>query len=215
MPGGPWMWSNTKRRFGRVERDPKQLDLGCAADESALPARRQQVAERAGRPHPSHRGRIEAKSATPTGSPCADVGEMSDFVHPITLRIAAPAHPRCAGIGWSTRSRAEVRERAPGNGLDQAPRTRRRSADPPRRDHWHSRRARPSAKIELPIRVACGLALVTSRARRTRRSALRPSGSRSTMPARRPRRGVAVATQSVSRPINATESRWATASWPH
>jgi hypothetical protein len=50
-----------KRRFGRVERDPKQLDLGCAADEPAPPARRQQVAERAGRPHLGHGGRIGAE----------------------------------------------------------------------------------------------------------------------------------------------------------
>jgi hypothetical protein len=50
-----------KRRLGRLERDPKQLDLRCAADEPAPPARRQQVTKRAGRPHLGHSGRIGAE----------------------------------------------------------------------------------------------------------------------------------------------------------
>jgi hypothetical protein len=47
-------------RFGRLQRHPEQLDLGCAADEPAPPARRQQVAERPGGPRLGHGGRIGA-----------------------------------------------------------------------------------------------------------------------------------------------------------
>jgi hypothetical protein len=54
-----------ERRLGRIERRLKELDLGRAAGEPAPPARRQQVAERAGRPHLHHDGQDkEAQSAT-------------------------------------------------------------------------------------------------------------------------------------------------------
>jgi hypothetical protein len=49
-----------KRRVGRLQRQPKELDLGCAADEPAPPARCQQVTERADRPDLGHSGRIGA-----------------------------------------------------------------------------------------------------------------------------------------------------------
>ena len=47
-----------ERRFGRLQRSPEQLDLGCPADEAPLPARRQQVPERADRPRPGHHQRL-------------------------------------------------------------------------------------------------------------------------------------------------------------
>jgi hypothetical protein len=50
-----------EQRFGRIQRHPKQLDLGSAADEPALPARRQQIAKRPARPNLGHSGRIGAE----------------------------------------------------------------------------------------------------------------------------------------------------------
>ena len=50
-----------ERRLDRVERHPEQLDLGFASHEPVPPARGQHVAERPGRPHLGHSGRIRAK----------------------------------------------------------------------------------------------------------------------------------------------------------
>jgi hypothetical protein len=49
-----------KRRVGRLQRQPEELDLGCTANEPAPPARCQQVTERADRSDLGHRGRIGA-----------------------------------------------------------------------------------------------------------------------------------------------------------
>jgi hypothetical protein len=47
-------------RFGRVERGPDDLGPGPTANNLAPTTRRQQAAERAGRPHLGHSGRIRA-----------------------------------------------------------------------------------------------------------------------------------------------------------
>ena len=50
-----------ERRLGRVEGGPEELDLGCPPHEPAPAPGRQQVTDRAGRPHLGHVGRIGAE----------------------------------------------------------------------------------------------------------------------------------------------------------
>ena len=66
-----------KWRFGRVQRDLEQLHLRAAADESSLPARRQQVAERATRLRPSHTCRIGAPVHVIPSTRCRESAHIS------------------------------------------------------------------------------------------------------------------------------------------